>query len=40
MEFNLAEAMRIAGYENVDVIDPETSQVIWYGSEATRTSVF
>jgi hypothetical protein len=40
MEFNLAEAMRIAGYENVDVIDPETGQMIWHGSEATRTSAF
>jgi hypothetical protein len=39
-EFNLAEAMRIAGFENVDVIDPETGQVIWHGSEATRSSVF
>jgi hypothetical protein len=39
-EFNLAEAMRIAGFENVDVIDPETGQTIWHGSEATRSSVF
>jgi len=39
-EFNLAEAMRIAGFEDVDVIDPETGQVIWHGSEPTRTSVF
>jgi hypothetical protein len=38
-EFTLAEAMRIAGSENVDVIDPETSAVIWHGSEATRGGV-
>ena len=38
-EFSLGEAMRIAEFENVDVIDPETGQVIWHGSEATRGSV-
>ena len=38
-EFNLAEAMRIASFENVDVIDAETGQVIWHGSEATRASI-
>ena len=39
-EFNLGEAMRVADCENVDVIDPETGQVIWHGSEPTRGSVF
>lgn len=39
-EFTLVEAMRIAGFENVDVIDAETGQVIWHGSEATRGGVF
>ena len=37
-EFTLAEAMRIAGSEEVDVIDPETGQVLWHGSESTRSS--
>ena len=35
-EFTLGEAMRIAEFENVDVIDPGTGQVIWHGAEATR----
>jgi hypothetical protein len=39
-EFDLAQAMRIAEMEDVDVIDAETGQVIWHGSEATRGSVF
>jgi hypothetical protein len=39
MEFTLAEAMRIAEFQNVDVIDSETGQVIWHGSEATRGSI-
>jgi hypothetical protein len=38
-EFNLGEAMRVASFEDVDVIDAETGQVIWHGSEAMRGSV-
>jgi hypothetical protein len=36
IDFTLAEAMRIAGHEEVDVIDLESGQVIWHGSEAIR----
>lgn len=35
-EFALDEAIRIAGYEPVSVIDPATGRVLWVGSEATR----
>ncbi len=38
-EFTLGEAMRIADRNEVSVIDPETSRVLWVGSEPTR-SVF
>jgi hypothetical protein len=39
IDFTLAEAMRIAEREDVDVIDPESGRVIWRGSEATRGGV-
>lgn len=35
-EFALDEAMRIAGYQPVTVIDAETGRVLWIGSVATR----
>ena len=38
-EFALDEAMRIAGYEPVSVIDVETGRVLWIGSEATRGGI-
>jgi hypothetical protein len=38
-EFALDEAMRIAGYESVSVIDAETDRVLWIGSEATRGGI-
>lgn len=34
--FTLAEAMQIAGRENVNVIDPNTGKTIWRSPEATR----
>ena len=38
-EFALDEAMRIAGYEPVSVIDTETGGVLWIGSKATRGGI-
>lgn len=36
-EFTLAEAMRIASFEQVSVVDPETGQVLWVGGPAQRS---
>jgi hypothetical protein len=36
MEFALADAMRIADYEPVTVVDAGTGRVLWIGTEATR----
>lgn len=38
-EFALDEAMRIAGYEPVSVIDTETGRVLWIGNKATRGGI-
>jgi hypothetical protein len=37
--FTLGEAMRIADGEEVSVVDPETSRVLWVGSEPTRSAI-
>ena len=38
-EFTLGEAMLIAFSEDVSVTDPETSRVLWVGSQPTRSAL-